>query len=332
MRRLASQAALATGILLLTAVTPAVRGAGDQSRSPDDGSVAALPLVVSLSSPPSEGSEHDISRPLLLSVAISNPRAGAVRNRNAMMERERERRAKSGELDKMTAAAREAFDRMYSAAPVIAATVGSQTEPLWSLIAFEFVHESAGRLAPPVRTLAVTKEGPASVRLEGSSGPRLAFGIDAAVLAGVPAGRIEIRATLRTTGRQAMWQGEASSEALTIRIASTPSDLSPAASDERDYQEGRFHLLDRQFERARSIGERLRARSPGSVAAFELLGDAYDGLGRLDDAEQAFSDGIDAFRRQLAATPTVASAPDADVPSYFLARLSDVRARLRKGP
>jgi hypothetical protein len=253
-----------------------------------------------------------------------------VRNRNAIMQRQRERLVSSGELMKMTADEREEFERALSAAPVPAAVVGATGDPAWSLISFEFVHESAGRLLPRVRPLAATKDTPGVIRLEGSGGAWLTFGVDATSLSGSAEGRVEIRALLRTIGRRGMWLGEASSEPIAIRLSATSAETGSAAAEEGDYLEGRFHLLDRQFERARSIGERISARSPDSVAAFELLGDAFAGMGRLDEAVRAYSAGIESFRKRASVTTTFLSPPDAEHPTYLMERLGDVRARQQK--
>src|SRR5688572_2662879 len=244
------------GMLLLMAARPI---AGPQQQQAVDASHP--PLVVTVSSR-SGDSEHPIGRPLLLLVTISNPRAANVRNRNANAQRARENLAKSGELEKMTAAAREAFDRTSTAVPEPTANVGSATDPYWSLITFEFVHESGDKVTPAVRPLATTKEMPGEIRLEGRGGAWMAFGVDSHLQTAIRPGRYEVRATLRTTGRGNMWLGVATSEPLAVRLAAASGDSSAAAENARDYQEGRFHLLDKQFERAKRLGERLLARVP----------------------------------------------------------------------
>jgi tetratricopeptide (TPR) repeat protein len=312
--------------LVWLAAAAATAAMPDDRQTPTAGS-PDTPLLVSLSDPASELQEHPVALPLLLQVAISNPRAANTRSRNDSVQRARERLEKGGELEKMTAAEREAFDRMSGAAPVPAAIVGSQTDPVWSLITFEFVHESGEKFAPTVRPLATTTDLPRTVTLDRSGGPFMAFGIDPSALNTARPGKYDVRATLNTTGRRGMWLGQATSETIAVRLVAAASDPSSRAQDTRDYQEGRFYLLDKQFDRAESIAKRLLTRTPASVAAFELLGDAYDGLGRYGEAVQAFSAGIKAFEKRIAVAAPILEDVDADYPTYLLERVAAVRAR-----
>jgi len=154
----------------------------------------------------------------------------------------------------------------------------------------------------------------------------MAFGVDAGGLATAP-GTYQVRATLDTQKRGAMWQGRSSSEPMAIRLVARPSDGSPTAAADRDYQAGRYALLDRQFDRARSIAERLLARTPGSIAGYELAGDAFAGLDRLGEAAQAYEEGIKAFNREVAARPFQSRVQDDDYPTYLVERLGEVRRR-----
>lgn len=310
--------------LTLAVGTPRDRVTGGTAQPLDDTARDAS-LTVTLSSPAADG-DHPLDHPLLFLVSLADPAAANARTHNALAQAVREQLT-AGRADAPAPDERERLQKMATAVPVPSTALGSEAEPAWTHVSFEWSTASGTVPSPAVRPLETTQRSARVVRLEQESG-WFAFGVDVEPLSAMRADTYTIRAVLDTRRRSGMWRGRVASEPVVIRLRAAGAERSEPAAQAWGYAAGRFYLLDRQFRRAHETADRLLARDPASVAAFELQGDALVGLDRLDEASRAFAAGIAAFQDRVAALPVPSTREDVDHPTYLIERLREVR-RLR---
>ena len=284
----------AIGVALLLGAPAALRA----QDSPKAVEPSALPSL-SLSAYGHRTIVHDRREPLLLTLDLGNPVAAARRGENRTRRLHYQALKKSGVLEKLAKADREAAERSSEPAALPTFPLGSDKNALWELVSVHVRDASLREVAARVRPLRSTSEMERAVTLDGTGSVVLHFGLDPDALAKLPAGRYVLHALLDTRLAKGMWRGSQVSAAIAVTVrdgAEGPPDVS-------DYRSGYYYWLDGEYDRVETYAARLIARNPASINGWSLRADVAAARGDLDTAEQAYQLLLSLYREQHADDP-----------------------------
>jgi hypothetical protein len=267
---------------------------------------------------------HAATDPLLLRVHIFNGEAQQAAAQNVRHARLAADAAASTRFQQLGAAERARLLQPYVQQPVPAIQLGAPDRALAAFLRFT-TEDSQGAAVPlVVRPLASTAGRLGIARLDERRSAMLAFGVDAAALAAIPAGTYAIRAHVDTEAERGMWRGRTTSRPIVITLGAVPANETARVRLARLARAGEFHLADEQFVRAEATARAIIAIDDAAVAGWVLLGDALDGGGRPRDA-------LDAFLKALAlenARPPASDGAD-EPPVYIQDRIVQIQAALQ---
>jgi hypothetical protein len=259
--------------------------------------------------------------PLLLYVTVGNDWATTIRRINARRQSMLERYEQSEEFATLTEEEKSGMAETYRGLAVPVFELGSQADPLRELVGFRIVDGDGRQVELELRSLASDDQMAAQVILEEGEPVLLRYASAPGSLEGLPE-RLDIVAVLDTRGRPGMWRGAVESAPVTVRLA---GEAGNETARMRRYMTGTYFLGDRQFDRARSLGEELVREDPDFIGGWLILGDARAGLELYGDALGAFQKAMDLYYAQ--------EPPEGrprEHPEYTSRRIREVEERLAR--
>lgn len=262
---------------------------------------------------------HASTDPLLLRVHIFNGEAQRTAARNLKHARLAADAAASPRFRTLAATERARLLLPYAPRPVPALDIGPADRGLAAAVRFTIENSRGAAVPLPVRPLASAAARRGVERLDERRSVMLAFGADAAAVAALPAGAYAIRAHVHTGA------APTASRSVVITIGPPPRQEPPAARARRLARSAAFYLEDGAFARAEALARDVIARAETGAEGWVLLGDALDGLGRGQEA-------LDAFLKALDLTNAMKPAPGVEVepPAYIQDRIVQIQAALQR--
>ena len=243
-----------------------------------------------------EMKRHSKSEPLLVQTTLANPDAS-----NVAMQNER--------VDKKDA----------QSLPVV--YLGSGTVPISQLFNVSIAPKKDAQHATKAEVLAVSKNLPSTLALDGSRNLTIYYGVGKEGLSSLSPGSYVVRASLDTRSQTGMWQGQISEE-FDLELVDGDAGSSPEEQAMLVYGYGKFYLLDHQFDKVEPYAMRLEKQDANSVGAAELRGDAALAGGRYQQAADFFQE---ALRRA-----NMVQKAGGEPPIYLVKRWQQAKALLGK--
>ena len=274
------------------------------------------PVAISLRAYGQTEWTQDARQPLWLAVTLSNPGAAKAASANHQAKLLQQAYQKKGLLDKMSPAQRRAFEEENKPREIPKLRLGSANVPLHGLVNFAMEGSDDKPVEIAVRPLANSLAG-GPVLLENGETLDFDFGIDPAVLQGLPEGEYRIVAKLDPLSTRPLAESETGSE-VRLTLKKQLPGLSRSEQDRRDYLYGRFHLADRQWSKAEECAQRLLGRDADSVSGLELRADALAGQGKNAQAAETFRKALNSFDAKFGRDPNM------EEPKYLHFRLMEL--------
>jgi hypothetical protein len=155
-------------------------------------------------------------------------------------------------------------------------SAGDIVDESW-LSSLRFETPDAAPVSWPLRRLGAAHAG----ELSGTRFIRVRYGLDPDTTTRIAPGTYAIRVAAQPRGARVV------SDGVRFQVAAPAETL----SSEQSLQIGRFHLEAQQFDRAHAIALKL-VEAADSTEGYIMLGDAFTGLGRHEEALAAYLEAL----------------------------------------
>ena len=262
-----------------------------------------------------EDVDRAVDGPLLVQLLINNSAVEALRQRNALREDMLEQFQSDAGYTDLSAVQKLEFMRANKQEVLPGITLGSNRSPVQGLAQLELRSAKGEPRQMAWRSLAANAEQGDVALLESDEPLSLYYVLEPKELAGLGKGKHTLVAVLDTSKQEGMWQGRVESGQLNLELhASGKKALDDRA---QRYVTGRYYLLDEQYDKALQNAEGLTQDYPEFVKGWGQKGDALAGLGRKEEAREAYTQGVAVYRvRQAPQIP--------EPPTYLLQRIDEL--------
>jgi hypothetical protein len=261
------------------------------------------------------------NEPLLLLLSIGNTAAQNMASQNRQRQRELTQLQNKPEIKALSPTDKAEFDQMHQPAPIPTAEIGEAGKPPAATVQFVIKNAAGKEISFPVRPLADTLKEIGVIKFDETQSRSWFYGADPEKLAELPLGTYTIEAHLSARDAHGAKLPDAVSNLA--RFTLTRPDTAPETDVEKanlsDYRNAGFYLYDHQYPKVDPYVEQMLKRDPKSIGAWERRGDEMAGLGRKQEAKQAYYKALDNFAGKYAGQK------DIEYPEYLENRLRDLK-------
>ena len=255
--------------------------------------------------------------PLLLYVVINNSAATRIERDNQRNQQIIAQYKLTDSYKNLSKIEQMEVSEQYPVREIPTFTLGSDQASVESLISFLVRDDQGNNIDLAIRMLEANDHQPRAIDLLEERSLYYQFAVESDQLAQLPPGSYHFVASVDTTQHADMWNGWIYSRSVAIALSDTHPEPGWDTSNQRMLLQSTFLVEDHQFKKAEDHASLWIEQHSGSINAWSQLGEALYGLGRNEEALEAFNTAIDRFRSKHGDTPV-------EPPQEILDRISEI--------
>lgn len=259
-----------------------------------------------------------IADPLLFYVIIDNGQATGIERTNQRNREIVDDYSNSEAFAELTRVEQLEFFEEYAIQEIPGFILGSEQTSLEGLISFLVRDDQGNGINLDIRPLATNEHEPRPIDLLEERSLYYQFAVESDQLRTLTPGKYHFVASIDTTQQDDMWRGWTYSRSVAVELGNSHPDQDWDDSEQRLLMQSTFLIEDHQFVMAEDHARKFIQKFPESVNAWAQLGEALFGLGRNDEALDAFNTALARFRAKHGNTPR-------ELPNEILDRVREIK-------